>query len=104
LPPSGLVETTPEVEQWVAAAAARLMSVDAPPFRARIWPYRYGLHNLISCDIDGVNRTGESITIKIGASHDLHEFEPTVPDAAEALYMIGLLVERISAEVQLSRP
>lgn len=103
LPPSGPIETTTEVETWVEAAASQLTTRDAAPFKARVWPYRYGSANLISCDIDGVNRTGESITFKLGKKHDFHPFEPSVPDAAEALHMIGLLARRIGANVELGR-
>jgi len=103
LPPSGGIETPVRVEQWVKDAAARLTAGDAAPFTARVWPYRYGSHSMISCDIDGANRTGESLTFKLGASHDFHDFEPTVPDAAEALHMIGLLTKRVGAVVVLGR-
>lgn len=103
LPPSGSIETTAQVEQWVAAAASRLEAGDAAPFKAKVWPYRYGSANFISCDIDGANRSGESITFKVGKSHDFHEFEPSVPDAAEALHMIALLAKLVGAEVQLGR-
>lgn len=103
LPPSGHIETTPEVQRWVEEVASRLTSGDVAPFKARVWPYRKGAANMISCDVDGANNSGESITFHVGGKHDLHAFEPTVPDAAEALHMIALLANRVGAIVQLGR-
>ena len=103
LPPSGNIETTQSVEDWVTVTAANLRQADVAPFVARVWPYRVGAANFITCDIDGSKRSGESITFKIGGHHDLNKLEPTVPDAAEALHMIALLTRNIGAELQLGR-
>lgn len=103
LPASGPIDTLPEVVRWVDAMAARLSAGDVAPYKARVWPYRRGAGSFISCDIDGGRSSGESITFKVGGRHDFDDFEPTVPDAAEALHMIGLLAQRVGAEVQLGR-
>jgi hypothetical protein len=94
--------TLPEVEQWVAKTAARLIAECHAPFKARIWPYRQGAVTCISCDIDG-RTAGESFTFQAVGRHDFDHDSPYVPDVAEALHMIGLLTRRIGALIQLGR-
>lgn len=97
----GGVTTTPAVDAWVARAAGQVLASDKAPFRAKVWSYRHGGASLIACDIDGANRSGDSFTFNLGGVHDFQGNDPVVPDVAEALHMIGLLVKRLDATVQL---
>ena len=103
LPPSGGTVTMSEVGEWVDAVAERLNAADAAPFMAKVWPYRYGGMSFIACDIEGAKRSGESITFKLGGRHDFHQAEPVVPDAVEAIHMIGLLTRRLGTAIEIGR-
>jgi hypothetical protein len=103
LPASGRAETPSEVTQWVESVVSLLEQSDRAPFEARVWTYRRGSHTVVCCDIDGEAHAGLAINFLIGGEVRFDTSDPVVPDAAEALHWIGLLTQRLGADVRIGR-
>lgn len=95
----GAVETIAAVDSWIEIAATRVLESAKAPFVAKVWAYREGTASLIACDLEGADRRCKGFTFIVGSAHDFCENDPQVPDAAEAIHMIGLLVKRLNATV-----
>ncbi|MBI6855942.1 hypothetical protein YA0002_24565 [Pseudomonas cichorii] len=88
----------PEIEQWADAVANNVRTSTTGTVTALIWPYRQGMTEYLSVDINGA--TGSwSLTITTGLPHDFGTSDLQAPDMTEALAMTLVLLSKIRAEV-----
>ena len=106
----GSLATLPGVKTWVQACGTRIrQNLGGGAIKACVWPYRYGSEVFIACDFwgtgaaEGASPDIEAMTFNVGRHLRLHEHDPAVPDAADALHMIGLLCSEVGARVELGR-
>jgi len=107
LDPMASASTPPAIMTWVAECAARFEHMQhrvGHELRAGVWPYRrQGNQIYIACDIGTASDDVEGMSFAIGGPHDFDLYNPVVPDAAEALHMIGLLCRRLGAKVVIGQ-
>jgi hypothetical protein len=107
LDPMAIASTPPAIITWVVECAARFEHMQhrvGHELRAGVWPYRrQGNQIHIACDIGTASDDVEGMTFAIGGPHDFDLYNPVVPDAAEALHMIGLLCRRLGAKVEIGQ-
>lgn len=100
----------PAVKAWLQACSSRIrQNLGGGAIKACVWPYRHGSEVFIACDFWGTGAPEsacpdiEAMTFNLGRRLRLHEHDPAVPDAADALHMIGLLCSEVGARVELGR-
>ncbi|MGU7843952.1 hypothetical protein ACV22V_31380 [Burkholderia sp. AW33-5] len=102
LPASGFTETPESVLVWadqvVSIARSNLTGVEP---LVGLWAYRHGGFECLAADISDENDTsmGHSLTFLVGGDMDLDIHEPSVPDMADALHLIGIVIEALQARV-----
>lgn len=113
LPPTGQHATSVDASQWLESVLGELKETANGPFTVHVWPYRHGGFSFIACDVMGANDSALGLSFQIvsstqetpartGEAHPL-DYQMPVQDAAEAMHMISLLVEKVGAEVRLCR-
>ncbi|MBN3744817.1 hypothetical protein G3N96_05120 [Burkholderia sp. Se-20373] len=106
LPASGLTDTPASVLVWadkVVLAAKRKLNGFEP--RIRVWAYRHNGADYLAADISDEHESsaGHPITFVIGDDLEpsLNLEEPSVPDMADALHLVGIVAAGLKAGVTI---
>ncbi|HHV7521268.1 TPA: hypothetical protein ACUNF5_002751 [Burkholderia orbicola] len=106
LPASGFTETPNAVFEWAdqVVSAARQTLCGSKP-RIRLWAYRHQGCEYLAADIWDEHEASRfhPITFVIGDDSCFDMHEPVVPDMSDALHMVGIVAEGLSANVEVGR-
>ncbi len=104
LVPMGVINTSTAIQDWAGqniAAIQDLMGIER--IRGRIRSFREQDCEMIALDMSSDQHSSlYQILVTIGFDHDFHQNEPSVPDAAEAIHMLGLVANGLNIEISLS--
>lgn len=105
---SGCTDTPSIILEWADCAVAEVRnSLGGITVLAHVWPYSHGGNDFLGCSIrcDGANSApGYALTFVIGPDVDLAEVcEPHVPTMADALHMLGIVLDALDARMTLGR-
>lgn len=105
LPPCGVPDTPPAVNEWVEQASAAVREQLTGAISASVWAYRLGGTEYLCCDL--IDTTGAAWPMTVVAAGTLNVdrsfVEPHTTDLAEALHLAALLVKALGASATFGR-
>lgn len=95
----GIHDVAPQVSAWVELVATDVRGrIGDGTVHMHLRAYRHHGHEHLSCDFsDEGEGAWHMMTFVVDDGLRLHETEPRVPDVTEALFLAGLLAERLYA-------
>lgn len=94
--------TPPSIGTWISNQCQLVRrELEGQHLSAVIWGYRVGSAQYLACDFRDENGSAYSLTFLTGGNHDFAEFDPMVPDMAEALHIASQLTGRLGCAVRL---
>jgi len=93
------VQRTPAALARWAEAAAKLVraTITGQHVCAALRPFRWGGHDILELQFYDELDNFHTLEFKLGCVHNFHPHEPGVPDAIDALHMVGLIIRRLQA-------
>ncbi|MCL6336287.1 hypothetical protein EXT65_21065 [Pectobacterium carotovorum subsp. carotovorum] len=102
LEPSGFTETNKELHDCAGKIVKKAKEkFKDEPVITKVWAYRFGGYNMISCDLFTQDRSVTMpVTISAVERQMLDDLdEPDVFDMAEAVHLVGLITQALDATV-----